>query len=294
MYITPYGEGGGYYTPLMYDIDRDKWSKLPKLPYFNYSLVAVPHKNQLLAIGGTNGLSISNKVFKYDKSQKWITPYSNMPTARCHCSGISHESSVIVAGGVTSYNPITLTSSVEVLHIKESGLFSRSYWSTVNQLPYEISNVVALIIDDKLFTVGGSDDNGKLLCGILTASLPQLLQSSNNTSSGQVWKKLPDMPCLSTSINHYQGHLIVFNGANPVECPGEEEPAYQLVPLVHLYNPNTRCWDCVGSTDYPYHLGRSVHIWENKILFIGGSTGTHDASKNDDLVTSCVTLTITH
>ena len=210
-----------------------------------------------------------------------------MPTARSHCSGISHGSSVIVAGGVTSFNPFTLTTSVEVLNIKDNGSFSRSNWSVVKQLPYGIAIPIALIIDDKLYIAAG--DDGTISCGIATISLQQLLQSTN---SGQVWNKLPDIPYHSVSINHYQGHLIAFNGLSPVEHPGEEKPAYELVPLIHLYNPNTRCWDCVGSIDYPYNLGKSVHIRENKIMFVGGSTGTHDTSKKDDLVTPCVTLTI--
>ena len=184
---------------------------------------------------------------------------------------------MIVAGGITSFDPSTLASSVEVLNIKEDGLFSRSNWSVVKQLPYGMCNSVAFIIDDhdscKLFISGCTGEF--MNSSIATTSLPQLLQSSNDTNSGQVWNKLPDLPYISWSINHYQSHLIAFNGIGLVEHPGEEGPVGQLVPLIHLYNPNTRCWDCVGSIDYPYNLGISVHIRENKILFIGGSTGTH-------------------
>ena len=299
MYITPYGEEGGYCTPCMYDIDKDKWFVLPELPYINFSLVAVPEKKHLLAIGGVR-TSVTNKVFLWDEqSHKWLTPYPNMPTARCHCSGISYGSSVIVAGGVTSYNPFTTTSSVEILHFTESGVFSvpTYQWSEVKQLPYKIAVPVAIVIDDNLYIAGGAEDAVYSSCGVTTTSLPQLLQSNNNTSSYQVWNKLPDLPYCSASINHYKGCLIAFNGIGLVEHPatGAEEPVYQLVPLIHLYNPNTRCWDCVGSISYPYNLGRSVYIRKNKILFVGGTTGTHKVSKKDDidLVSTCVTLTIT-
>ena len=292
VFITPFGEGRVYHTPCVYDIDKDEWSLLPALPYGNFCLVAVPDKKQLLAIGGTDGRSVTNKVFLWDEEfQKWLNSYPDMPTARCDCSGISYGSSVIVAGGDTSGDPYTLTSSVEVLNIKEGGLFFRSYWSVVKQLPYEIATPVALIINDKLYIAAGDDET--LSHGIATASLPQLLQSSNNTNSGRVWNKLPDLPYHSISINYYQGHLIVFNGLSLVLHPGEEKPAYQLVPLIHMYNPNTRCWDCVGSIDHPYNLGRSVYIKENKILFVGGSIGTHDLIKKDSMVKSCITLTIT-
>ena len=68
--------------------------------------MTVTEKKQLLAIGGLmNNNSVieeSNKVFLWDeKYKKWLTPYPNMPAARCRCSSISHGLSVIVAGGVT-------------------------------------------------------------------------------------------------------------------------------------------------------------------------------------------------
>jgi len=198
------------------------------------------------------------------------------------------------AGGVTNYNPTTLTSSVEVLHIKEEGWFSGSYWSPVKQLPFRASCLDTLINDEKLYIAGGLDEVNHPLCGILTATLPQLLLSSNKTSSEQVWNKLPDMPYYSVSIIHYQDHLISFSGVRLVEHPGEEKPLAQFVPLIHLYNPNTRCWECVGSIDHPYNLGRLICIKENKILFVGGSTSTHKVSKEDNIVATGATLTITH
>jgi len=290
VYITPYGEEGGYCTPCMYDIDKDKWFVLPELPYINFSLVAVPEKKHLLAIGGVR-TSVTNKVFLWDEqSHKWLTPYPNMPTARCHCSGISYGSSVIVAGGVTSYDPFTLTSSVEVLHIYKD--FSRSYWSVVKQLPFGMSNSIPLIIDDKLYIAGGYDIGG-VICNMLTASLPQLLQSSNNTSSGQVWNKLPDMPYSSQSINHYQGRLITFAGADKVEQPGNHLPTWKSVPLIHVYNAKAKSWDCVGENPFDYYFGYSVHLQENKILFLGGLTGTYNTGEDDDLITACMLLTLT-
>ena len=94
------------------------------LPYGHFSLVTVPDRKQLLAIGGVvknkRVLEFSRKVFLWDEeNMKWTTPYPNMPTARCFCSSISHRSTVIVAGGVTYWDPWTMTRAVEVLHINE-------------------------------------------------------------------------------------------------------------------------------------------------------------------------------
>ena len=135
---------------------------------------------------------------------------------------------------------------------------------------------------------------GSSSCNVVTASLPELLQSSNNnTSSSQVWSKLPDMPYSSCSINHYQGHLITFTGDLMVERPDEDKPVFESVPLIHIYNPDTKTWDCVGDIPIGYCLGMSVHIRENKILFIGGLTGTHNINQDDDIMTTCSILTLT-
>ena len=151
--------------PIMYDFTKDQWSSLPPLPYVNFSLVTVPDRKQLLAIGGVvnnNGvIEVSNKVFLWDESdemnRKWTTPYPNMPTARFNCSSISHGSTVIVAGGVTCCDPYTMTRAVEVLHIEERGLFTKSYWSVVEQLPHFVKNAVPLIVNDKLYITVGYD-----------------------------------------------------------------------------------------------------------------------------------------
>ena len=291
--------GTGCLLPFVYDSNKDQWSTLPDLPYGYLNLVTVTEKKQLLAIGGAinnNGVvEFSNKVFLWDEMyRKWLTPYPNMPTARCICSSISHGLAVIVAGGITCQDPDTTTRSVEVLHINDNNLHD-SYWSVVEQLPHVVCQGIPLIVNDKLYITQGADTlDSSTTCNVVTASLPELLQSSNNnTSSSQVWSKLPDMPYSSHSINHYQGHLITFTAGHKVERPDEDKPVWELVPLIHIYNPVTKTWDCVGDIPIGYLLGISVHIRENKILFIGGVTGTHDANKDDDIMTTCSILTLT-
>ena len=288
---------GGYVTPLMYESNKDQWSWLPKLPYFHFSLVTVPDRKQLLAIGGMmtiNGVyEVTNKVFLWnEENRRWTSPHPNMPTARCRCSSVSHGSTVIVAGGVTCWDPWTMTRAVEVLHIKEHSLFSKSYWSVVEQLPHVLYGAIPVIISDTLYiAVGFGKRTGTSICSVVNVSIPELLHSSNkNTSSSQVWNKLPDMP-YSSSISHYQGRLITFGGGHKVEQSDNDKPVFQSVPLIHIYNADTMTWDCVGEIPHGYLLGISVHITENKFLFIGGLTGTHDPNK-DDMMITCSTLTL--
>jgi len=288
---------GGYVTPFIYHPNENQWSSLPSLSYIHVSLATVPERKQLLAIGGmvsNNGVAeISNKVFLWDENnRKWITPYPNMPTARYRCSSISHGSMLIVAGGVVCRVPWTTTRTVEVLHIQGH---NQPYWSVVEQLPHIVREPIPLIFNDRLYLAQGCDHFGDArTCNVVTASLPKLLQSSNrDTSNSQVWNKLPDMPYSSFSINHYQGHLITFSGGLKVEQSDKDEPVWESVPLIHIYNPYTMSWDCVGDIPHGYLLGRSVHVKENKLFFMGGLTGQYNLRKDDnDMVKTCLMLTI--
>ena len=306
VYVTANSLSGGYVAPLVYDSSKDRWSTLPDLPCWYFSLVTVTEKKQLLAIGGMTSINgaeeANNKVFLWDeKSKKWLTPYPNMPTARCCSSAISHGLMVIVAGGITSLSPDTITRSVEVLHINDNNLHD-SYWSVVEQLPFAMFETIPLIVDDKLYITIGFDDNTDIsTCNVITVSLSELLQSNNNnattSSNSQVWSKLPDVPYTSYSINHYQGHLITFTGGYKTEQTDEniqEVFTWKLVSLIHIYNSYTKTWDCVGDVPYRYLLNKSVHLAENKILFVGGATGTNVSLDSDsDVVTTCVVLTLT-
>ena len=188
VYITIINSKDGYFEPLMYDSNKDQWSILPALPYGNFNLVTVPDRKQLLAIGGMVNnygvIEISNKVFLWDEeNRKWTTPYPNMPTGRYYCSSISHGSTVIVAGGVTCWDPWTMTRSVEVLHIKEHTWLTKSHWSVVEQLPHVVYLATPLIVNDKLYIAVGSDKKtGASTCNVVTASIPELLQSSNKNT----------------------------------------------------------------------------------------------------------------
>ena len=296
--LHEYG-GGGYSVPHVYDISKDQWSRLPALPHYFFSLVTVPVKKQLLAIGGmvnNEGIDkVSNEVFLWDEvNRKWITLYPNMPTARYRCSSISHGSAVIVAGGVICGDPFTMTRAVEVLHIKDNNSwFSKSQWSVVEQLPHIVREVIPLIVNDKLYLAQGYDDSGDArTCSLVAAPLSELLKSSNkNTGSSKIWRRLPDMPYSSFSINHYQDRLITFGGVHKVERPDKDQPVWESVPLIHIYNPDTMTWDCAGEIPYVYLLGRSVHIRDDKLLLIGGTHGEHNLARNDNMMTTCSILT---
>ena len=108
---------------------------------------------------------------------------------------------MIVAGGVTCFHPWSVTRVVEVLHIKERSLFTKSHWSVVEQLPCVVYDAIPLIVNDQLYIAVGCDKKIAVYTYIVTASLPELLQSSNkNTNSGQVWTCLTLHPSITIKV----------------------------------------------------------------------------------------------
>ena len=294
LFATMQDNDSAYANPFVYN-SHNQWRSLTLLPCINFSLVTAPDHIKLLAIGGAinnNGIVVvSNRVFQWDEgNKKWTTPYPNMPTARYCCSSISLESKVIVAGGITCSHPYTLTRAVEVLCINNH----HSYWSVVEQLPFALYEAIPLILSNTLYLAQGYSAYGRSRSySVLTASIPELLQSSNRSVSGrQVWVKLRDMPYSSYSINHYDGHLIAFSGGIRIELPDKEKPVYEAVPQIHIYNPYINTWDCVGEIPHGYLLGRSGHVKPNEILFIGGITVAPTFINDDHVLTTCSTLTI--
>ena len=90
VFITTEDSQAAYFEPLMYDCNKDQWCLLPALLYARFSLVTVPDRKQLLAIGGMVNnygvIEITKKMFLWDEEhRKWTTSYPNMPTARCKC-----------------------------------------------------------------------------------------------------------------------------------------------------------------------------------------------------------------
>ena len=309
VYMAVRYDDGPSNTVCVYDFKQDTWSNLLPLQYYYFSLVAVHKIKRIMAIGGVKDDEVSSKVFTWNE-KSWSPEYLDMPTARSRSSSISYESSVIVAGGITKINPYTndllVTKAVEVLNINENK------WYEVESLPLVAYNTIPIIIGDSVCFGVGYDDYIKpnnrddSTRNIVTASVSDLIKINDKNSAGlvpnsnsrnmadkSIWKKLPDMPYSSWSINHYKNKLIVFTGDSLVQPKESGEVLCQNVPLIYIYNPQTFSWDCVddlsGTIKSDFYLGISIHINENTILFMGGITGRHEDF--NDIVTPCYTLT---
>ena len=298
-----------YINVLHYSQANKTWSILSHLPCTHSSLAVVRSKSQLIAVGGIyadfefdieNDLEdgiptkVSCKVLTWDaQMENWVNAYPDMPTARCSATAVGHGSTVIVAGGVTGWEPgVSSTQAVEVMNVNETTP-SQSEWSMVQCLPHPSSFGIPLIINDQLYIVSGYSGS-KTTCGILTATIPALLTSKKEgTSCG--WDRISDLPHDSLSISDYEGQLIVFGGKRKSGTREDGSTVqYRVVSPIHLYNTETDTWDYVEDhvpQEHRHWLGCGVHLDHNKIMFVGGASDVNEVS-SESYLSTCALVTI--
>ena len=81
----------------------------------------------------------------------------------------------------------------------------------------------------------------------------------------------------------------MFNG----DYWDKQAKRYTLSLMTYIYNADTKTWCYVTENPIGYNLGLSIHVNDNQIFLVGGVTGTHDCDKDDDVVATCMLLTIT-
>ena len=306
VYISGRSQSTHFINVLHYSQVDNSWSILNHLPCTHSSLAVVRSKSQLIAVGGIYPdigdeinfeedipSKLSGKVLTWDAQMEcWVNAYPDMPTARCSSTTVGHGSTVIVAGGVTGWEPtVTSTSVVEVMTVNEIPL--RSEWTTVQSLPYPSSFALPMIVDDQLYIASGYSSDKTMSCGVLTANVSKLVTSKKDDTIF-VWKKMSDLPYNSLSIGECDGCLVVFGGRRKSGTLEDRQLQYKVVSPIHLYNSETDTWDYVGHVpkEYCYWLGCAVCLELNKLLFVGGANDPNEGS-HDAYLSTCALLTIT-
>ena len=304
VYISGRSQSTHFINVLHYSQANNSWSILNHLPCTHSSLAVVRSKSQLITVGGIypdvrddvnfeedTPPKLSGKVLTWDAQMEcWVNAYPDVPTARCSATAVGHGSTVIVAGGVTGWEPtVTSTSVVEVMMVDDIPL--RSQWITVQSLPYPSSFALPMIIDDQLYIASGYSGD-KTTCGVLTAAVAKLVDTKKDDAIF-VWEKMSDLPHDSLSIGECDGRLVVFGGKRKSGTLEDGQLQYKVVSPIHLYNVETDAWDYVGHIpkEYCYWLGCAVRLEQNKLLFVGGATDPNEGS-HDVYLSTCALLTI--
>ncbi len=247
------------YTP-----ESDGWSRLPECGVKWFALAIV--NQQLVLVGGfSRDNRDQSTILVWDStSQRWTTPYPNMPTAQTSPAAVGYQQFLVVAGG---HGRSRLT-TVEVLNS------STKRWSTASPLPIGCSWLTPAVVGDTLYLLGGltglslSYSFNKQMFSI---SLPALVSHAVSTPRAPPpsWEATDTELTLSTAVSLYDSLLAV----------GGKDDQKRRSSTISLYNPQTRQWTKVGDVPAALSECSCTVLPSGELIVLGGREEGRSSTK---------------
>ena len=263
----------------VFEVTNDTWASLPDCPH-GYATVSVVN-GRLTAVGGWLSREATNKLLTFNKDDnKWVEKLPAMPTKRLLAAAVCAGKLLVVAGGQIEWegNPV---SNVEVMTIDSE------QWYIANDLPQPVSRMGAAVCDDRLYLVGGNDQDGHKLKAVFSSSISSLFKSARPYSFGgwlsktfwagassKVWHIGHDMPVYSAAVASVRGQLVVVGGRN-----GDSAPKASI----RVYKPDTDSWQSIGTMQIPRWNAFAAVLKDEKLVIVGGFTSASVKSETDTM-----------
>ena len=175
------------YTP-----SEDVWDALDTpVCYFALAIYC----SQLVVVGGVECVydkqSCTNKLWLLNQESWQSLP--PMKTKRQFASAVGHGDYLIVAGGEDE------ESMTDLLDV-----FNGHFWAYTYHLPFQpFPNMKSAVVNGHWYLTGG-------LKGVFVASLDLLTASCKVAEPSTVWKRIRDVPVLSSCLAEFDNHLIAI------------------------------------------------------------------------------------
>ena len=236
-----------------YNAITKKWNELPKCPY-GYSSLAVVY-GHLTAIGGCtlDKFDPQNKLVSRMGDRGWIEHFPPMPTKRWKTIAVTTQRHLVVAGGKNDSS--SHLNIVEVLDIQNVT------WSTVASLPHPYSEASAAICGDRLYILGGFDQNGKTK-SVLTCSLTKLLRGEAR-SLEVCWRRLADSPTTRSTCAAVNGVLLVVGGLDEQN---------RKTSAIYVYKSTANSWELISNMPTAQYNRLVAVLPTNEVIVVGGCT----------------------
>ena len=255
-----------------FDLEKNKWDKLPPSTY--HHCVPVVLEGKLSLIGGRipRNKAVINKVNTFDEAMnQWVSIYPDMNQPRYRPAVVANDSHVIVLAGKIKERS-KLTDTIEIMNIKDK------QWITVaTLLPDKMYDMSATISNDLVWIIGydnGSSRSNK----VFTVSLDDLI---NRIDEKHVWEKLRnDTVCFKTATISYSDPPVILGG---------DDRQNKTVSAVVAFDYKTNSWSEVAMLSSPRaHCAVAKLPGERGILVIGGCSETKTLSQCNS---SCLNTT---
>ena len=252
--------GGGYeneggdikdsYRLDVYNLTTNQWSPSPITTPYRWVAITVLDDKLVTAGGTTKNGDVVKKVLVLNAGQ-W-KDYSEMPTARYFATAVGYHSMLIVVGGIGKVEgKWTILSTTELLDT------TNGCWYTCNNLPSPRQQLKAAIMNNKLYLLGGTDEDLKDSTQVFVASLDTLSTHQLN------WQSVPSTPFCDTSpvVLYYQFLLTVG---------GYQQRDNSYISEVNIFNPLTGQWKNLINIPAARCAPAVVGVADNSIIVIGG------------------------
>ena len=244
------------YIVMEYDTLSGKWVTLPPYRARHFGMTNI--NNQLVLVGGDEQDSKIKLLGAWRaESKKWTHPYPEMPTARSHCSAVTYNQWLVVAGGTSEQG--NYLSSVEIMDT------INKQWYTGPPTPTAWTSMKTATVGDMCYFMGGytrfGDSTNKVYSVSLSALTSQLLNPKSATKGeGQIWKEVSGLQVSESTPLSINGSLFALGGCKD----------YEPVTAIHLYQPEIVEWVKVGELPPQHYQCTSVMISDREILVAGG------------------------
>ena len=241
----------------IYNLTTNQWSaSYITTPYCLFAMTVLDD-NLVIAGGATKNYEVVKKVLILSTGQ-W-KDYSEMPTAKYNAIAVGYHCMLIVVGGAIKVEGEWIRVSTTELLDTTNGC-----WYTCNNLPSPHQQMKAVIMNDKLYLLGGADKDIDLSPQVFVASLDNLSNHQLN------WESAPNTPwCRSAPVVLYNKFLLTVGGSQQ-----------SRTSEVNVFNSSTGQWKHVTNIPAARDASAVVGVADN-IILIGGRT-------NDDKYSNTV------
>ena len=257
-----------YFNPFnstaVYQFEEDQWTALPECPHYDSALTVV--NKQLTTVGGRHGRlggDPTNSLASLTgegKDRKWVEHFPRMPTSRYGLAAVCRGTSLIAAGGVGGGERELRT--VEVMDTESL------QWTLVNPLPHPMSSASIAVSQEKVYLLGGYDQNNDETLSVFTCSTLQTqpldaqLKKPANQLTG--WHQAADAPRYWSTAVCVGEVLLAIGGQS---AAGERTSA------IAAYNPTSDSWEDIGHMTTPRSLPLVALLPSNELIVAGGIGG---------------------
>ena len=250
-----------------YDTRLGKWDELA--PYKACSFAMTKINNCLVLVGGIKPGVISKMLAVWKaKDKKWTRPYPKMSMARSHCSAITYEEWLVVAGGWSEEeNPL---SSVEIMNA------NNKQWYIGPPTPIPWSSMKTATVGDTCYFMGGvieGNPTDEVYSMSLSALTCKLLDPRNSEGEKSIWKEVPGLQVTQSTPISISGSLLAIGGKKDV-----------FTTAILLYESKTGNWVEVGNLPALHFQCTSVMITDREMLVAGGWSKTGPARTDIALI----------